>query len=109
MKKTQFKEFAKAENVLTTQIRIENVKLTNFLYKRRVSDIDLSTCLCNHQKQIMKHVIVSFSQHDRIEIKNERKSMNYRNLINTLHDSRAEKIHTMNDEIENINSIHSSS
>ena len=76
-------EFAKTENVLATQIRIENVKLTNFLYKRRVSDIDLSTCLCDHQKQTMKHVIVSCSQHDRTEIKNERKSMNYRNLINT--------------------------
>ena len=79
----QHQKFAKAESVLTTQIRIENVKLANFLYKRRISDIDSSTCLCDHQRQTMKHVIVSCSQHDRIEIKNERKSMNYRNLINT--------------------------
>ena len=76
-------EFAKAENVLITQIRIENVKLTNFLYKRKISDIDSSTCFCDHQRQIMKHVIVSCSQYDRIKIKNERKSMNYRNFINT--------------------------
>ena len=76
-------EFAKAENVLATQIRIENVKLANFLYKRRISDIDSSTCLCDHQRQIMKHVIVSCSQHDRTEIKNEKKSMNYRSFINT--------------------------
>ena len=76
-------EFAKAENVLATQIRIENVELANFLYKRRISDIDSSTCLCDHQRQIMKHVIVSCSQHDRTEIKNEKKSMNYRNFINT--------------------------
>ena len=71
------------KSALITQIRIENVKLTNFLYKRRVSNINLSTCLCDHQKQIMKHVIVSCSQHNRIEIKNEKESINYRNFINT--------------------------
>ena len=76
-------EFAKAESVLATQIRIENVELANFLYKRRISNIDLSTCFCDHQRQIIKHVIVSCSQHDRTEIKNERKSINYQNFINT--------------------------
>ena len=76
-------KFAKAKNVLATQIRIENVKLTNFLYKRKILNINSSTCFCDHQRQIMKHVIVSCSQHDRTEIKNEKKSMNYRNFINT--------------------------
>ena len=78
-----YQKLAKAKNALATQIRIENVELANFLYKRRVSDIDSSACLCDHQRQTMKHVIVSCSQHDRTEIENEKKSMNYRNLINT--------------------------
>ena len=76
-------EFAKAESVLATQIRIENVELANFLYKRRVSGIESSACLCDHQRQTMKHIIVSCSQHDRTEIENERESMNYRSLTNT--------------------------
>ena len=53
-----YQEFAKAKNVLTTQIRIENVKLTNFLCKRKILDINSSTCLCDYQRQIMKHVII---------------------------------------------------
>ena len=42
--------FVKAKNALTTQIRIENVKLAIFLYNRRISKINSSTCLCDHQK-----------------------------------------------------------
>ena len=49
-------------------------KISKFLYKRRISNIDSSTCLCDHQRQIMKHVIVSCLQHDRTEIKNEKKN-----------------------------------
>ena len=44
------KKFAKVKSVLTTQIYIENVKLTNFLYKRRVLNINSSTYFCNHQE-----------------------------------------------------------
>ena len=76
-------KFAKAKSVLTTQIRIENTKLANFLYKRKISNIDSSTCFCNYQRQIIKYVIVSCLQHDKTEIKNEKRSMNYRNFINT--------------------------
>ena len=75
--------FVKAESVLATQIRIENVKLTNFLYNRKVSEINSSTCLCDHQRQTMKHIIVSCSLHNRIDIENERKTIDYRFLINT--------------------------
>ena len=75
--------FVKAESALTTQIRIENVRLANFLYNRRVSEISSSTCLCDHQKQTMKHIIVSCSLYDRTEIKNERKTIDYRFFINT--------------------------
>ena len=73
----------KANNVLATQIRIENVKLTNFLYNRRISKINSSTCLCDHQKQTMKHIIVSCSLHNKIDIKNERRTIDYRSFINT--------------------------
>ena len=75
--------FVKTKNALATQIRIENVKLTNFLYNRRISEINSSTCFYDHQKQTMKHIIVSCSLHDRTEIENEMKTMNYRFLINT--------------------------
>ena len=75
--------FVKAENALATQIRIENVRLANFLYNCRVSEISSSTCLCNYQRQTMKHIIVSCSLHDKTEIKNEIKTIDYRFFINT--------------------------
>ena len=75
--------FVKAKNALTTQICIENVKLANFLYNRRISEINSSTCLCDDQRQTMKHIIVSCLLHDRTKIENEMKTMNYRFLINT--------------------------
>ena len=75
--------FVKAESVLTTQIRIENVRLTNFLYNRRISEINSSTCLYDHQRQTMKHIIVSCSLYNRIDIENERRTIDYRFLINT--------------------------
>ena len=73
----------KAKSVLATQIRIENVRLANFLYNRRISKINSSTCLCDHQKQTMKHIIVSCSLHNRIDIENERRTIDYRFFINT--------------------------
>ena len=75
--------FVKAKSALTTQIRIENVKLANFLYNRKISKINLSTCFCDYQRQTMKHIIVSCSLHDRTEIENERKTIDYRFFINT--------------------------
>ena len=57
----------KTKNVLATQIRIENVKLANFLYNRRISKINSSTCFCDHEKQTMKHIIVLCSLHNRKE------------------------------------------
>ena len=78
------RNFVKTENVLATQIRIENVRLTNFLYNRKISKINSSTCFCDHQKQTMKHIIVLCSLHNRIEIKNEKKkTIDYRSFINT--------------------------
>ena len=75
--------FVKAKNVLATQIRIENVRLANFLYNRRISKINSSTCLCDHQRQTMKHIIVSCLLHNKIDIKNERRTIDYRFFINT--------------------------
>ena len=75
--------FVKAKSVLATQIRIENVRLANFLYNRKISKVNSSTCFCDHQKQTMKHIIVSCSLHNRIDIENERKTIDYRFFINT--------------------------
>ena len=76
--------FVKTESVLTTKIRIENVKSTNFLYNFKILKINLSTCFCDHQKQSMKHKIVSCLLHNRIEIKNQIKTIDYRFFINTV-------------------------
>ena len=76
------------KSALSTQIRIENIELANFQDKRRVSKIHLSVCLCKHQRQIIKHIIISCLQHDKTEIKNERKSINYRTFINTKTESK---------------------
>ena len=80
--------FVKAESVLATQIRIENVRLANFLYNRRISEINSSTCFCDHQRQTMKHIIVSCLLHNKIEIENERKTIDYRFFINTTAESK---------------------
>ena len=79
-----YQNFVKAESVLATQIRIENVRLTNFLYNRKISKINSSTCFCDHQRQTMKHIIVSCLLHNKIDIKNERKTIDYRFFINTV-------------------------
>ena len=42
--------FVKAKSALTTQIRIENVRLTNFLYNHKISKINSSTCFCDYQR-----------------------------------------------------------
>ena len=73
----------KAKSVLATQIRIENVRLANFLYNRKISEINSSTCLCDYQRQTMKHIIVSCSLHNKIDIENEKKAIDYRSFINT--------------------------
>ena len=63
--------FVKAKSVLATQICIENVRLANFLCNRKISEINLSTCFCDHQKQTMKYIIVSCLLHNKIDIENE--------------------------------------
>ena len=66
-----YQNFVKAESVLKTQLRIENVKLKIFLYNRKISKINSSTCFCDHRKQRIKYIIISCSLHDRIDIENE--------------------------------------
>ena len=73
----------KARSILATQIRIENVRLANFLYNRRILKINSSTCLCYYQRQTMKHIIVSCSLHNKIEIENAMKTIDYRSFIKT--------------------------
>ena len=75
--------FVKVKNVLTTQIVIENVRLTHFLYNRTVSKINSSTCFCDYQKQTIKHIIVSCLLHNKIEVGNEIKMIDYRLFFNT--------------------------
>ena len=49
----------KTESILTTQIRFEKINLTNFLFRRKVSDIIFSICLCEWSRQISQHVIMN--------------------------------------------------
>ena len=75
--------FVKTKNVSTTQIRIENVKLANFLYNRRILKVNSSTCLCDHQRQSIKHIIFLCSLYNRTKIENEIKTIDYRFFIYT--------------------------
>ena len=75
--------FAKIKNVLSTQICIENVKLKKKICNCRISKINSLMCLCKHEKQIIKHIIISCLQYNRNNIKNDRKSIDYKNFVNT--------------------------
>ena len=53
------KTLIKTKSALTTQIRFEKINLTNFLFKRKVSNIIFSTCLCEWSRQTSQHIIMN--------------------------------------------------
>jgi hypothetical protein len=48
----------KFESSLATQIRTERIKLTNYLFNRRVSEIVSFACFCDWIKQNVKHIVL---------------------------------------------------
>jgi hypothetical protein len=48
----------KIESSLITQMRIDRIDLTNYLFHRKMFTIVFSTCSCNWFKQITKHIIL---------------------------------------------------
>jgi NAD(P)-dependent dehydrogenase (short-subunit alcohol dehydrogenase family) len=53
----------KVESNLITQMRIDRIDLTNYLFHRRVFTIVFSTYSCDWFKQITKHIILFCSNH----------------------------------------------
>ena len=78
-------ELNKTKNVLTIQIKIEIINLTNYLYKARISKITISICKCEYHRQTIKHIIIICSKHvdnrDTLMFKTE--IINYRKLTET--------------------------
>ncbi len=51
-------QLRKVKSSLTTQIRTKKINFADFLHRRKMLKIDLSTCQCEWNKQIAKHVIM---------------------------------------------------
>ncbi len=48
----------KTESSLITQIRTKKIDFVDFLFRRKVLEIDSSTCRCEWRRQTIKHVIM---------------------------------------------------
>ena len=73
---------AKAESSLATQIRTEKIGLANFLFNRRVPNVNSPACICGWPRQTAKHVIMHCQLIDgRNELFNQVKTNNYRTII----------------------------
>jgi NAD(P)-dependent dehydrogenase (short-subunit alcohol dehydrogenase family) len=80
----------KAESSLITQMRIDRIDLTNYLFHRRVFTIVFSTCSCDWFKQITKHIILFCSNHHiyRDSMLRVVETQNYSMLFDTAKDLR---------------------
>ena len=73
---------AKAESSLATQIRTEKIGLANFLFNRRVPNVNSPACICGWPRQTAKHAIMHCQLIDgRNELVNQVKTNNYRTII----------------------------
>jgi hypothetical protein len=81
-------KFFKAESNLITQMRIDRIDLTNYLFYRRMFTIVSSTCSCEWFKQITKHIILFCSNHHiyRDNMLRVVETQNYSTLLNTAKD-----------------------
>jgi hypothetical protein len=80
----------KAESSLITQMRIDRIDLTNYLFHRRMLTIVFSTCSCEWFKQITKHIIFFCSNYHiyRNNMLRVVETQNYNTLLDTAKDLR---------------------
>ncbi len=80
----------KAESSLITQMRIDRIDLTNYLFHRKILTIVSSTCSCDWLKQITKHIILFCSNHHiyRDSMLRVVETQNYSMLLDTAKDLR---------------------
>jgi NAD(P)-dependent dehydrogenase (short-subunit alcohol dehydrogenase family) len=80
----------KVESSLITQMRIDRIDLTNYLFHRRVFTIVSSTCSCDWFKQITKHIILFCSNHHiyRDNMLRVVETQNYSMFLDTIKDLR---------------------
>ncbi len=82
----------KAESNLITQMRIDRIDLTNYLFHRRMLTIVSSICSCDWFKQITKHIILFCSNHHiyRDNMLRVVETQNYNTLLDTIKDFKKE-------------------
>ncbi len=78
----------KIESNLITQMRIDRIDLTNYLFHRKMLTIVSSICSCEWFKQITKHIIFYCSNHHiyRDNMLRVVETQNYNTLLNTTKD-----------------------
>jgi hypothetical protein len=78
----------KIESNLITQMRIDRIDLTNYLFHRRMLTIVSSTCSCEWLKQITKHIIFFCSNYHIYKDNMLRvvETQNYNTFLNTTKD-----------------------
>ncbi len=78
----------KIENNLITQMRINRIDLTNYLFYRRMFTIVFSTCSCEWFKQITKYILLFCLNHYIYKNNMLRvvETQNYSTFLNTVKD-----------------------
>jgi hypothetical protein len=56
-------KLTKFENNLTTQIRTNRIKLTDYLFSKKMSNVVSSTCFCDWIRQNVKHIVLQCFNH----------------------------------------------
>jgi hypothetical protein len=56
-------KLTKLESNLATQIRTNQIKLIDYLFSKRVSNVVSSTCFCDWIKQNVKHIVLQCFDH----------------------------------------------
>jgi hypothetical protein len=56
-------KLTKFENNLATQIRTNRIKLTDYFFSRRMSNVVSSTCFCDWIRQNVKHIVLQCFDH----------------------------------------------
>ncbi len=54
----------KIKSSLITQMRIDRINLTKYLFHRRVLTVSFLTCTCKWLKEFMKHVVIFCFEHN---------------------------------------------
>ncbi len=76
-------KLTKFESSLTTQIRTNWIKLTDYLFNKRMSNVVSSTCFCDWIRQNVKHIVLQCLDHSqkRNNMLKENDTTNFKRLM----------------------------